>query len=290
MRFWKRCLLRGWYAATYPYRTRRNAGRRAAGQAPIVILTYHRVADDRANPWTISNADFFAQMDWLRRNVELVSLGEAQRRIRERANDQTCVSITFDDGYAINCARALPYLLSHRIPLTYFVCTDPVLKGCPFEQDIARGACFEPNTVEQLRWLAAAGVAIGAHTRTHADLGRISDPARLYDEVVTAGEELQRAIGQAVRYFAFPYGGHAHLNPRVFHLAYDAGYEAVCSAYGGYNFPGDDAFHLQRICVDGPPIRMKNWVTIDPWKERRVRRFFYGPETRPLQRLKVNVP
>jgi hypothetical protein len=73
-------------------------------------------------------------------------------------------------------------------------------------------------------------------------------------------------------------------------MAYEAGYEAVCSAYGGYNWPGDDAFHLQRICVDGPLIRMKNWVTVDPWKERRIRRYFYGPQAQPDRRLVVQTP
>jgi hypothetical protein len=40
----------------------------------------------------------------------------------------------------------------------------------------------------------------------------------------------------------------------------------VCSAYGGFNFPGDDAFHLQRISGDAPTICVKNWVTMDPRK------------------------
>ncbi len=40
----------------------------------------------------------------------------------------------------------------------------------------------------------------------------------------------------------------------------------MCSAYGGFNFPGDDPFHLQRIPVDDDMIRLKNWVTQDPRK------------------------
>ena len=41
----------------------------------------------------------------------------------------------------------------------------------------------------------------------------------------------------------------------------------VCSAYGDYNFPGDDPFHIRRIHVDDM-LRLKNWGTIDP---RRLR-------------------
>ena len=114
--------------------------------------------------------------------------------------------------------------------------------------------------------MAAAGIEIGAHTYTHPNLGKMNDRRALEYEVITAGEDLQRLIGRPVRYFAFPFGQHADLNREAFELARQAGYEAVCSAYGGYNFPGGDPFHLQRIPADEVMIRLKNWTTIDPRK------------------------
>ncbi|MGD9645096.1 MAG: polysaccharide deacetylase family protein [Pirellulales bacterium] len=281
MQIWKRALLSGYYHASLPWRRRRAKLAARQGQTPVVILAYHRVAADRANSWTIAPEDFVHHIAWLEAHFELVSLEEAQHRLRARANTRPTVSITFDDGYSENCQLALPLLIRKRIPVTYFVCSGAVLGGELFDHDVAMGNRFQPNTLDELRALAADGVAIGCHTRSHADLGPLGDADRLYDEVVTAGEELQRAIGTPVRYFAFPYGQHRNLNPRAFHLAYDAGYEGVCSAYGGYNYPGDDPFHLQRVCVDGPLIRLKNWATIDPLRERRIRRFFYGPEIAP---------
>ncbi len=113
--------------------------------------------------------------------------------------------------------------------------------------------------------MAQHGIEIGAHTRTHADLGHINDECKLYDEVVVAGEELQSAIGAAVRYFSFPFGLPQNLSRHAFQMAYEYGYEAVCSAYGDYNWPGDDPFHLRRIHVENMP-RLKNWGTIDPRK------------------------
>jgi len=148
-----------------------------------------------------------------------------------------------------------------------------VLHGAPFPHDMVLGYRFAPNTRAELRQMVDAGIEIGAHTRTHADLGKVLHPQQLYDEVVTAGEELQLAIRAPVRYFAFPYGQHENLNIEAFHLAYDAGYEAVCSAYGGYNLPGEDSFHLQRIHGD-LFLRLKNWLTIDPLKPA-VKRFEY---------------
>src|SRR5262249_898815 len=162
--------------------------------------------------------------------------------------------ITFDDGYADNCRFAWPLLLREQIPFTYFVTSTAVLDGQYFPHDLAMGNHFKPNTPEQLRELLAAGVEIGAHTRTHPNLGRIDDPDQLYDEVVTARDELEAALECHIRYFAFPFGQYRNLNTAALRIAADAGFDGVVSAYGGYNFPGDDPFHLQRVGVDGPLI------------------------------------
>lgn len=258
---------------SWPYRwwwhRRAAAGRRA----PVIVLFYHRIADDGASAWTTSHRMFTRQIDWLAHHVEIVSLEEARRRI-VHGNTRPCASITFDDGYAENCREAIPLLVSRRIPCTYFVTLQNVLEGTPFAHDVAQGNRFAPNTLDQLRAMAGAGVEIGAHTYTHPDLGRLTDEARLEQEIVEAGQRLGDLLGQPVRYFAFPFGQRANLSGRAFDLAREAGYEAVCSAYGGYNFPGEDPFHLQRIAVDDEMIRLKNWVTVDP-RKIGIRRFTY---------------
>ena len=237
-----------------------------------MVLFYHRIADDAASPWTLANELFARHMRWLKAHFDLVSLAEAQRRIGSGVNHRPAVSITFDDGYAANCDAALPLLVAEKIPCTYFVSSKCVLQGVPFPHDVARGCEGRPNSLADLRAMAAAGIEIGAHTRSHADLSRLKNPHKLYDEVVVAGEELQQAIGTAVRYFAFPFGLSENLNRAVFKLAHEYGYEGVCSAYGGYNFPGDDPFHIQRICADDM-LRLKNWLTVDPRKTLRPYRY-----------------
>jgi peptidoglycan/xylan/chitin deacetylase (PgdA/CDA1 family) len=275
MQAWKRVLLSAYVAGSMPYR--RWAARQAAdsGRAPIVVLFYHRVADDRPNPWTISCRQFDWQIEWLRSNLEIISLAEAQRRMRSGDSRRAAACLTFDDGYADNCLHALPLLVKERIPCTYFVASSYVLEGKPFPHDLERGEPHPPNTLEQLRSLAAAGVEIGAHTRTHPDLGRIQDDQRLYDEVIVSARELSAAVGRPLRYFAFPFGQRRHLNRAAFRLARDHGFAGVCSAYGGYNLPGDDAFHLQRVHADPEPARFLNWLTIDP-RKRRVPRFDFS--------------
>ncbi len=265
-------LLWTYYQTSRPYRWWRNRLDARNGRAPVLVLFYHRIADDGATPWTCSNRVFKRQMLWLKKHCDMVSLAEAQQRIRSGVNHRVSVTITFDDGYEDNCQHALPLLIREQIPCTYFVSTKFIFRREPFPHDLARGIknCL-PNSLTQLRELASTGIDIGAHTRTHADIGKITDPAILKDEIVTAGEELQAALRRPVRYFAFPFGRFENMSPAAFHLAYEAGYDGVCSAYGNMNWPGDDAFHIQRIHGDADPVRLKNWVTIDPRKTRLPR-------------------
>jgi peptidoglycan/xylan/chitin deacetylase (PgdA/CDA1 family) len=271
MPLWKQLLLSLYYHATCPVRAWNRRRLASQGRLPAIVLFWHRIADDRANPWTTSNATFARQIRWLQRRFAFVSLEEAQRRIREGCNREPCVSITFDDGYADNCRQAIPGLIKRGIPCTYFVTVQNVLSGEPFPDDLAMGRRFPTNNLDQLRAMAAAGIEIGAHAFTHASLGAITDRRLLQHEVVAAREELQKALGRPVRYFAFPYGLHANLSPAAFTVSEAAGYSGVCSAYGGFNFPGDDPFHLQRIPGDAPTICVKNWVTMDPRKLRTPR-------------------
>jgi peptidoglycan/xylan/chitin deacetylase (PgdA/CDA1 family) len=275
MRYADNLLLNLYYYGSQPLRRWRNACRSLAGRAPVIVLFYHRIAEDRANAWTTSPRVFARHIRWLKKHFDMVSLAEAQQRIKGPRNERPAVSITFDDGYADNCRFALPLLLGQRIPVTYFVSTAHVLEGLPFLHDLKRGKTLAPNTPQEIRTLAEHGVEIGAHTRTHANLGRIRDSERLWYELAGGKEDLERLTGKPVRYFAFPFGQHSSLNRDAFRLARDCGYEAVCSAYGGYNFPGDDSFHLQRIHADNDMIRLKNWMTVDPRKVKQLRRFAY---------------
>lgn len=266
-------LIAMYYLASLPMRRHLAAKRAAAGRAPITALFYHRVADEHPNDWTISTDRFLAQMEWLRARFEIISLTEAQQRMGSDVNRTPAVCITFDDGYADNCRAAVPWLIEQGLPFTYFVVTQHVLEGRPFEHDVKRGVPLAPNTPDELRAMAAAGVELGAHTRTHADLGAILDEARLYDEIVGSKRDLEQIVDRPVKYFAFPYGLNANLSEAAFRIAFAAGYWGVCSAYGDYNLPGDDPFHIHRIHGDPSWARFCNSMTGDIRKFRRVPRF-----------------
>jgi peptidoglycan/xylan/chitin deacetylase (PgdA/CDA1 family) len=276
------CLVETYYLATLPARRHAAVERAARHAEPVRVMFYHRVADDHPNGWTISTRGFAAQIRWLRDRFDLVSLSEAQARITAGRNRVPTACVTFDDGYADNMRFAVPLLLRHQIPFTYFVSTNHVLGCQPFPHDVAAGVPLAPNTLGELAKLVGAGVEVGAHTRSHADLGAESvTQAQLHDEIVGSKRDLENALHCEVRCFAFPYGLPQNLSTNAFRVARHAGYRAVCSAYGGYNFPGDDPFHIRRFHADPGMSRFKNWLTVDPRKLKSSCQFDPGNYQNP---------
>ncbi len=262
----KSLLLHLYYYGSGPVRWWDRLGWAWDGRCPITVLYYHRVADEAPGPWTCPNRLFVRQMQWLVRRFEMISLAEVQRRIRIGESARPAVHVTFDDGYSENCQEAIPLLVRLRVPCTYFVSAGHVVSGEPFAHDLACGTPRPPNTPEQLRAMAGAGIEIGSHTFTHADLGAALSDAQLRHELAGSKAQIEQIVARPVRYFAFPYGQFRHLSAAAFEHARRAGYEAVCTAFGGYNFPGGDAFHIRRFHVDDDMIRLKNHASIDPRK------------------------
>lgn len=273
MRLEKHLALAAYYYASAPLRRMAAAERCVRGAEPVRVLFYHRVADTHPNPWTIGRRAFQRQIEWIVRRYRVVSLAEAQQRLASAGNTEPLACITFDDGYAENCEFAVPLLVRMGAPFTYFVATRHVLDQSPFPHDVARGAPLRPNTVAELRSMRLAGVEIGAHTRNHVDVGAIRDGGLIEDEVLGSVRDVESMIDAPVRYFAFPFGLWQNLSCEAFELLRGAGLAGACSAYGGYNLPGDDPFHIQRFHADPELLRLKNWMTVDPRKLSHTKRF-----------------
>ena len=249
------------------------------GAAPMSVLFYHRVADSAPNDWTISREQFRRHVEYCQQHFALVGLDEVQRRAAAGDSSEPTVTFTFDDGYAENCEFALPLLAERGIPCVYFVTVKNIKNQTPFPHDVAAGVALSVNTVQELRDAASCGIEIGLHTATHCDFSERDDQATLQREIHDAKDELEQLLGQAVRYFAVPYGLPEQMTPNVVLAAHQAGLFGLCSAYGAYNFPGQDAFHIRRIHGDPEFSRLRNWLTYD---ERKVRIQPIVPPSVPL--------
>ena len=267
-------LLRDGLLQSYKLATSRSRGRiRAAleqsGQCPAAVLFYHRVADQHPNGWTIGQSDFGRHLDWLGSRCEFATLAEIRESQRAGRRDRLQVCVTFDDGYGENCDWALPQLLNRNIPCVYFVTASNVEQQRPFPHDRECGIELPVNTIEQIRHFANRGIEIGCHTATHPDLGLPLPTSRLRAEIVDSRHRLQDWTGQSIDYFAFPYGQPENISQAAIDVVIEAGFRGFVSAYGGWNWPGEDDFHLQRIHGDPGIARLSNWLTLDPRKLRR---------------------
>jgi peptidoglycan/xylan/chitin deacetylase (PgdA/CDA1 family) len=125
---------------------------------------------------------------------------------------------------------------------------------------------------DELRRLSREGVTIGAHTRRHPLLTRVS-PERAREEVVGSQEDVRREIGEAPPVFSYPNGSHDATTVRILR---EAGFLLAFSQRAGHNVMGSVEPHrLRRINVtrrNSPGVfrlRLQPWFDpIDRWRQR----------------------
>src|SRR5438132_7362256 len=118
--------------AKLPVRAQARNGPGSRGKfSPFMVLLYHRVNRER-DPFfpSVSVTAFEAQMRYLARNFNVLSLNDICQRIGEgREIRPWPVAITFDDGYRDNYLYANPILKKYRLPATIFVPTGYIETG-----------------------------------------------------------------------------------------------------------------------------------------------------------------
>jgi peptidoglycan/xylan/chitin deacetylase (PgdA/CDA1 family) len=95
-------------------------------------------------------------------------------------------------------------------------------------------------------------VTIGAHTKGHFAIAKISEE-RALDEMVGSADRLERELGQRPIHFSFPYGDADSAGPRDFALARQAGFKTAVTTRKGMVF-GDHRRYLTalpRVSLNG---------------------------------------
>jgi len=101
-------------------------------------------------------------------------------------------------------------------------------------------------TWEELRRLAREGVTLGAHTRTHPLMNRVS-AKEVRTEVVESLHDLEREIGVALPIFAYPSGG---FNNEVVNILKQEGIKLAFTTVRGVNdMCKADLLRLRRINI-----------------------------------------
>jgi peptidoglycan/xylan/chitin deacetylase (PgdA/CDA1 family) len=103
-------------------------------------------------------------------------------------------------------------------------------------------------TWDQVKTMKNKGFDIGAHTRTHVNLGTTSG-AIAQEEIAGARADLEEALGAPVESFAYPFGGQDNMTEHNRRVVKAAGFRCCCSAYGGTINGRTDPFFLPRVPV-----------------------------------------
>ncbi len=173
--------------------------------AGLTTLAYHRIGGGSELQLDIEPAVFDEQMAHLADVGTAVDLDELLGESSESGSSDRPeltgrVAVTFDDGTSDFIDHALPSLVHHRIPATYYIATDFIERQQPF-----------PNDGHPMSWsglaeaLSTGLVTVGSHTHSHAVMANL-DPTTADQELARAVGLIQDRLGVSPDHFAYPKG------------------------------------------------------------------------------------
>jgi peptidoglycan/xylan/chitin deacetylase (PgdA/CDA1 family) len=214
----------------------------------IPILMYHQIDEPppRGTPLRgliVAPSSFAWQMRMLRllgyrglsmRDLEPYLLGELTGKV---------VGITFDDGFQNNLHHALPVLQANGFTATCYGVSSLVGRSNIWDA----GKVAEKPLMTEQDWLAwhGAGMDVGSHTQTHANLTELT-AEQAQEQISLSKDQLEQLIDAEVRHFCYPYGW---FTPAHQEMVRAAGYITATSTRRGRVQLHDDFYALNRIMV-----------------------------------------
>jgi glycosyltransferase involved in cell wall biosynthesis len=214
----------------------------------LPILMYHHVGPSRPGAYpslTVSPALFERQIRWLAR-LGYTGISPSQWLHWRKSGTglpNRPVLITFDDAYQDIAEHALPVL--RRFGFSGAVYTVTGRFGSTNTWDEADG-CGTLNlmTAEQIRYWAENGIEFGAHSRTHADLTKLS-LADCRAEIIGSKNDLADLLGSPIVSFAYPFGEYNDAVHDIVREQFGLG----LSTHQGMNYLRTDPHLLRRAYI-----------------------------------------
>jgi len=209
------------------------------------VVCFHRVG---------STEDFIHKIGLLRREYNLIPLREMfdTTKLSDR---KTNIAITFDDGLPDELEKALPILRELGVSATIFLPSGCI--GLPgeqarrFYQERVGMLCGRAFSTKEVAKLAKHPlIEIGAHGRTHADLGSLASEDSLWEEIAGAKKDLEEITGRPVTSFAYPFGDVMNCSPKATCILEQAGFKAAFTIVPGFNYLDSDRYRLHRDSLD----------------------------------------
>jgi peptidoglycan/xylan/chitin deacetylase (PgdA/CDA1 family) len=215
----------------------------------VPVLVYHKFSKTKKNRMTVAEADFDAQMRWLKENgYKSLTLSEFYGFLRHAKKVPVrSVLITLDDGWRSQHEIALPILIKYEINAVLFLTPNTV-------NGIGGDGSFSWKMVKDM---ASNGVEIENHGLKHLNLEKPDElrsisPGQylslIESEVLNGSDLIQKNTGRIPEYFAYSYGAN---NQLIVEVLKKHGYKAAFTVRrGSVPFFVDD-FRVNRSMVYG---------------------------------------
>lgn len=179
-------------------------------------------------------------MKWLLKHGYLGTRasGPPQIHTTSSCDPNKYVVITFDDAYRDIADFAIPCLVDAGFTATVFVPTDFIGGKTPWDGRPVLNRL-------QIRAFAEAGIEIGSHGRSHANLQGLTSE-KFSDEINVSADILEQLIGKPVSAFAYPNGLY---NDEALSLVRNR-YRLAFTTKEGINRYPYDAHRLQRLMMN----------------------------------------
>ena len=209
----------------------------------IPILTYHQVRpitdkdDENFRRFITSPEEFERQLRYLKENgYTVIPLNDVINHLASSSPLRgKYVVLTFDDGYQSQYQYAFPLLKEYGDTATFFIYTNAI-------HNLKRAM-----TWEEVINLDKEGMSIGAHTKSHTMLTKISDEKQLEEEIQGSKDDLEAHIHKPVELFAYPYGQY---NDAIVKNVKKDGFLGAVSVIAGQLQTYDQRFSLKRYNVN----------------------------------------
>lgn len=203
------------------------------------ILTYHSI-DSSGSPISLSEETFRAHVRFFGSGrVAVVPLAD----LPSVPDEKDAIAITFDDGFLNFTSSAMPPLVHLGFSATVFVVSDAVGGSNAWGGKAAPGIPTLPlMSWPDLERVRSAGFEIGAHSRNHPYLTRLSR-AQVEDQTTGCVERIFSELGERPRRFAYPYGA---VNDAVASVARDT-FDHCVTTELRVVAPDDDLAMLPRV-------------------------------------------
>ncbi|MBN1137152.1 MAG: glycosyltransferase [Anaerolineae bacterium] len=217
---------------------------------PLRVLLYHAITDSLDGSaiaaYGIPPDMFRSQLDWLRQaGYHFVNGDTFVHALKGQGGlPRKALLLCFDDCYEDLLSTVLPILEERGIPAIAFAVSGLVGGNNAWDRDIGAPP-LRLVDVAGLRELAARGVEIGAHSRTHRPFTDLT-AEQLVDEITGAMDDLEAFGLDRPRFLAYPHGKSSSTAQQS---AKQAGLTAAFTIDPGMVRPSQDPYCVPRIAV-----------------------------------------